>query len=1155
MVGPNGSGKSNFVEAMRWVLGEQNARVMRCEKKMEEVIFHGSEQRPPQGFAEVSLLFDNSDRQFGHDGAELSLTRRLYRSGESEYYINKMSVRLKDLQTLLMDTGLGSNGYSIIAQGMISRIMSEKPVDRRRVFEEASGISKYRSRKDEAERKLAAAMQNLEHVSGKIEELEPQVESLKAQAETAKRFLLLRDELRILEISLWMSELDKLRAGKSKLTEEFHRARDAAEAGRQKLEELYTELERMEERSLSLSRGAEEARQGLSALENALKTAEGEAGVLENDLRHNAESIESLLAASEKAENVTQSLEEQRIAAENNITELTEALRYAETSLGELAAVSEQLSAQSTDLSVRADALRARQALGQAALGEVRLRIGSADARRNEWSARRQALISEKESRLDAKSAASSALEISRKALNEARESKAELENVISGYKLRAENRSAKLAERTTALDKLDRLLHEKTSRQALLSDLEREHEGNHAVNMVMKSPLTGLYGTVAELIRTGDETALAVEVALGAALQNIVTETEENARDAIAFLKERNGGRATFLPLTTVNGTELDDLGGEGYVGIASRLVRCDDKFNGIVKSLLGRTVICRTLDDAIALERKHSHRLRIVSLDGQIISAGGAITGGSAGKRTGILSRKNELDRLGDELARLTERRSAAAAELSEAERAAKSAAYDLEVALGELREANEEVLTRSAEVNHQEVLLSNLELSLEITDRELDDIAAKFQSQKTEQEAADLEIEGYEKLIAELENELSVLAGGQNEAASGRQSLSEQQASLREEISGINARLEGQRQILAGIAERLRDSSGDDKTRADTLADYQKAGVLLEERIKAKHAEIGEKALEIDASRAAVEAVDKRRLQLEAERNRLTRGSREQSEQNILSDRAAQKLENSLLTSQKDEDAIISRLWEQYELTVSRARELRTELESGAKAARRTAELKKEISSLGPVNMAAVDEYAKIGERYDYLVTQREDALGSKNELDKIISDITREMRELFTEQFTRIQAHFSQTFTDIFGGGRAAIELEDERDVLEAGIEIQIQPPGKMLSPISQLSGGEQSLGAIALYFAMFKARPAPFCVLDEIDHALDEVNVARFAAYLKKLAETTQYIVITHRRGTMEQANTLYGVTSRQGSSRVIGMTISDVEDKLNISID
>jgi chromosome segregation protein len=1136
---------------MRWVLGEQNARVMRCEKKMEEVIFHGSERRGALGFAEVSIVIGNEDRVFASDTDDVTLTRRLYRSGESEYFINKNAVRLKDITGLLMDTGLGPGGYSIIAQGMVDRIMTEKPADRRGVFEEAAGIAKYRSRKEESQRKLNAAEQNLLRVSDKIGELEPQVSTLRGQAETAKRFLLLRDEQRGIDINLWLHQIEGIRSGKDKQNNAFHDTKEQFEQSKTALDGLYADIERMEREFIGLSVAAEDFRSELSDLET--RRAEAESGLLvhENDIEHIKSSRAELILNNERQEERTEALRKQREERAAERDKLSLSLEEEEGKLAGLALEITKLAERSGGIAAQSNALEVKAALEQAAMGEAKLRLTALEARRGEQAARRQVLLSEQERGGEALAESKNHLARTRAKLKEAEEKASELDNVLKGYALRVEQRAHKLSVSRDKAEEIRRAVHEKSSRQTLLKDLEKEYEGNHAVSMVMKSGLPGLHGVLSGLIRTKDETAVAVEIALGSALQNIVVSGENDAKAAVALLKERKGGRATFLPLTTIDGPEADNFPLEGgeVLGVASQLVDCDGQYRGVVRNLLGRTIVCRTLDGAISLSRRLEQRLRIVTLDGQVVQASGAITGGSVGKKIGLLSRKNEIERLDAELSALKTEAAEAGKAFEEAERAFKAAQYDLDVAEDEKRQTAEEVSGLAAEERHRAALLKNLEDAGALCETELSGISCRLIEMDSETAAENAAIEGHTAAIAKLEDEIAALAESHGELDASGSGTREKMAALRENMAALSAEREGVFKALEELAAREADLNMDSESRAAALDGYNLRENELTALCDERRAEISALADTVAGRRAEMENTFEKQRVLEKNRVQASHNSKVLAEQNMTLSRAVDKLENSLHTTQKEEDALISRLWEQYELSVTNAQELRTPMESVAKAQKRAAELKREINALGHVNIGAIEQYETVGERYRYLTEQRADAQQSKDELDGIIGRITEEMRTIFAERFSQIAQKFSETFVEIFGGGEAALELDEDVDILESGVEIKARPPGKKLRSISLLSGGEQSLSAIALYFAIFKVRPSPFCVLDEIDHALDDVNVTRYASYLKRLAGDTQYIAVTHRRGTMEQAGMLYGVTAQEpGVSKVISLRLDEVSD-------
>jgi len=976
IVGPNGSGKSNISDAILWVMGEQRTRALRGTR-MEDVIFGGTEKRGKLGYAQVSLIFDNSERLFDSDNNEVVLTRRYYRSGESEYYINRETVRLKDIHSLLMDTGLGRDGYSIIGQGRIAEIISTKSTDRREVFEEAAGISRYRYRKEESERKLERTEENLVRINDKIEELELQVGPLKEQSEAAKKYLLLRDELRIKEISAWMSTLDRLRAQSSRVEAEYTETQGRLEKTKAELEALYASSGSITERMHQKDVETDEARQRLSAAEAAASAVEAEAAVL----RANAKSAEEAL---------------------------------------------------------------------QRLLGDI--------SERDRRMAEVQQRIDESEKRLSALS----------EEAHETQERIAQNDNVLSGCRMKLKSREEayrQLGEQSTKLAVESRSMD---ARISLLSDMEKEYEGySKAVKTVMRESgrgtLRGVHGPVADLVRADDECALAIETALGAAAQNIVVDAQNDGRSCIELLKRNDAGRATFLPLDTIRGSVMRDapVNDPGFVGVAFDLARFDPKYEQIFANLLGRTVIAETLGDAVRLSKNSANRLRIVTLDGQMIHAGGSMTGGSAAKGTGILSRANELVRLRAQREKLRAEEAACLTQVDKARSNLSALQYQLEMALEDQRELQAVRSSQDAEERAVKNAVEQLRLLL-------DSLSGDSETRRAAVLAA-------EKQIGDL-----------NDRAAGKEQEAEK---------------------LHASAQLIRD-------------------------------EIGE--------------ISKNKLELEARRVRADRDAQQHSAQIIELERSAARIEQRKLAADMEEKQILNKLWENYELSHSAASALRQPVDNLNKTNREIADLRRSIGALGTPNLGAIEEYDRVSARYEFLAGQRDDVEKAKSELLGIIREITQEMKTVFLAQFQAIDESFRQTFLELFGGGRAALVLEDPEHVLDCGIEIEVQPPGKALSTISLLSGGEMAFVAIALYFAILKVRPTPFCVMDEIEAALDEANVSRFASYLRRMSDKTQFLVITHRRGTMEEADMLYGVTMQEkGVSSVMALDLESARKTMD----
>ena len=975
IVGPNGSGKSNIADAILWVMGEQRSKALRGSK-MEDVIFGGTEKRGKLGFAQVTLILDNSGRMFDSDNEEIMLSRRYYRSGESEYFINRESVRLKDLHSLLMDTGLGRDGYSIIGQGRIAEIVSSRSTDRREVFEEAAGISRFRYRKEEAERKLEKTEENLVRINDKIEELELQVGPLKTQSEIARQYLLLRDELRVKEISVWMLTLEKLHAQSENVALEYEQTRQSLEQAKASLEALYASSESISERMHQKDVETEQIRDRLSAAESAVNECDSAAAVLRGSVKNTRDGLQRMLLDMAEQETRVRELREQ---IEGNQTRI-EALE------NDLREVQDEITANG---------------------------------------------------------------------------------NVLDGCRMKLRSREESLQALSDRATKLAVDGRSTDARIHMLSEMEKDYEGySRAVRTVMqeagRGTLRGVHGPAANLLRADEECALAIETALGAAAQNIVVDTQNDGRSAIELLKKQDAGRATFLPLDTIRGSVMRDapVNDPGFVGIAVELVRFDPQYTEIFNNLLGRTVVAESLGDAIRMSKANGNRLRIVTLDGQLINAGGSMTGGSAAKGSGILSRANELQKLRKQREKIAAQEKTCQAELDRAKSQLSGLRYQLDMALED-----------------QTALLSR-KSSLEA-------------EQRTTQSAVH------------------------------------------------------QLQLL------LDSLSGDSESRQRAVQAEEDKITALQEQIRQKEKELQKLRAAAQAVRDEIGSVSKARLELEGRRTRAEKEAQQRNAEIIELERRIARQEQRKLSAEMEEKQILDKLWDNYELSHSAAMALRQPVDSVTRWNKEIGELRRQISALGTPNLGAIEEYERVSSRDEFLTGQRDDVDKAKKELLDIIRDVTGEMKDVFVEKFREIDLCFRETFRELFGGGKAALMLEDEDNVLECGIEIKVQPPGKSLSTISLLSGGEMAFVAIALYFAILKVRPTPFCVMDEIEAALDEANVNRFASYLRRMADKTQFLVITHRRGTMEEADMLYGVTMQEkGVSTVIELDLEAAQKSM-----
>ena len=1156
IVGPNGSGKSNISDAIRWVMGEQSSKSLRGVK-MEDVIFGGTETRNQMGFAQVTLVLDNTEHIFpSMEETEVAVTRRYYRSGESEYYINKQSVRLRDVNELFMDTGMGREGYSIIGQGRIDEILSQKSGDRREIFEEAAGISRFRYRKEETERKLERTEENLVRINDKIAELELQVEPLRAQAETAKQYLIYRDELRLLEISVWLENLETLKTNAIKLDTDLSLAREELKKANADLEALYAASEQFSARIHENDIAQEEKRAQLSELDAQVKEQESAVAVLQTGIAHDEENIarveEELRSQSDRVGSMDAQIAQQRA----RIEELEQSKNEVETALSELLKQAEELSKNAGEAASEAETLRGREALALSAAADSRAEIAALRSTLSEMDERESAIAAEQESGEAQLSETRKSAAENRRALESAQEEADAIRNIIAGHTMKMQGRIEREKETGEQHVSLTMEMNNLDSRIRLLGEMEKEYEGfNKAVRTVMQASerkaLRGVRGPVANLMKVGKKYAVAIEIALGAGLQNIVVEREEDAKSAIQLLKQRDGGRATFLPLSSIRGEALRDARVQneyGYVGLASELVEYDREYDGIFKNLLGRTVVVEDLDCGITISRRFSNAFRIVTLDGQVLNRGGSIS-----RSAGILSRAGELRELTARRGSLAEKLDLAAKAAEDAKRELAKARYELEVAQGQQRAAEDAVLKLQGDKNHYDLLLSSLRERLGSLDTERETIARRRGEVKRVAEEKEALALSQEKEAGELRAQAEKSLSGQSELLRSTSRLGDEIAEKKSVLAGYAAERETTEKSLASLEGLRAQMQGDEQSRRALIEQYRAASEQSQREIGTHETEIAALNGKMTEKRAELEALSKAKLALEAERSQSDRRGRELNENVLNVERSVSKLEQKRATSAMEEQQILDKLWENYELSHSAAQEQRIELESVAKASRRIGELKRAISGLGAVNVGAIEEFERVNTRYTYLTTQRDDVEKAKGELVGVIDSITSEMTVIFKEQFALIRESFQETFLELFGGGKATLELEDENDVLSCGIEIKVQPPGKALKTITLLSGGEKAFVAIALYFAILKVHPTPFCVMDEIEAALDEPNVVRVANYMRRITSKTQFIVITHRRGTMEAADVLYGVTMQErGVSKVLTINMNDMAKELNI---
>ena len=1160
IVGPNGSGKSNISDAIRWVMGEQSTKALRGGK-MEDVIFGGTALRKQQGFAEVSLVLDNTDHLFPLEESEVMVTRRYFRSGESEYYINRRSVRLKDVNELFMDTGLGREGYSIIGQGRIDEILSVKSGDRREVFEEAAGISRFRHRKEEAERKLERTQENLVRITDKIDELELQVEPLRNQSEKAKRFLLLRDELRSLEISLWLDQLEKLRAGNIKTMSDYENAVRQREEAQGAVERLYAAAEDFSAQMRDKDVEAEGVRFQMMQKQADANGLENAIAVLRANIQNNLENRDRIQRELDQQEGRAGSVAAQIHERRQRLEELAGQRAQLQDQLERRQGEAQDAARSAGQLAGELEQLRQKESVEHASAADAKALLSALAAAEQELLDRDESLRQELAAGEEALDSVRAARQEAAAALDKAQEDRDSLQNMLNGYTLRVESRQRKAKEAEERHVKLQMEENAIRSRVHMLSEMEKMYEGySKAVKLVMgeakKGQLKGIHGPVAGLLHVPDACTVAIETALGGAMQHIVVEREEDGKAAIQYLKRRDGGRSTFLPLTSMRPSDFRDQGVRqepGFVGLGNELIQFDARYERVFSNLLGRTVVAEDLDRAIAMARKYGYRFKIVTLDGQVLNPGGSMTGGSVSRSAGILSRANELERLNQQAAGVAEQLTAAAHAMEEARREAAAAAYELETAQGQQRRHEDDILQLKERLGHLDSQLVQAEGRREQQQQELRQVQARSAQTETDIQAA-------RQRIQELEGSAAALRAEAEGKAQGQAAMQEQAAAIGEAIAELNMRLaalaaeeQASNKSLDELEALKADLTGDRAERQKMLAGFVERNAGLEAEIREKERQLQTLRRENEDQQGAIGRINEEKLALEAKRNQADKEAREKNSELLNLQREVSVLEQKRAAADLEEKNLLDKLWETYELSHEAARTQRVELESVPKAQRRVGELKSAISSLGNINLDAIEEFERVNERYTYLTDQRDDVTRSKKELEEIIAGITEEMRNIFSAQFALLNESFQHTFQELFQGGKANLELEDPDDILNCGIEIKVQPPGKALKILSLLSGGEKAFVAIALYFAILKVRPTPFVVMDEIEAALDDANVVRFARYMRQMADKTQFIVITHRRGTMEEADVLYGVTMQeQGISRLLTINLNDVEKELHI---
>ena len=1161
IVGPNGSGKSNISDAILWVMGEQSTKTLRGAK-MEDVIFGGTQKRVAVGFAEATLTLDNSDRALSYDADEVMVTRRYYRSGDSEYYINRQSARLRDIHEMFMDTGLGREGYSNIGQGRIDEILSLKSADRREIFEEAAGISKYRHRKEETERKLAHTEDNLLRIGDKVSELELQLEPLRIQSEKAKKYLTLKEELQGVEVAVWMDRLDKLSMDAKKAEEDYVSACFVRQQAHDDLENLYATTEQLGQSLRSHNEEVENLRVQVSMLEGAHQQIDGQIAVLEAGIRNNEENIRRNQEDMQGQENRSSGIAAQLEQAQTRIAEITGQLAEQGAAAETLQQQLNQMTADAQGITRQFMQLRSTEVQLTADLASREADLRGIEAGMQESQGRAELLQADLSSGASRQDEAKTALAEAQQAYKAATEEVTVLQNAIAGYTLRQATRSKRAEELGDKLQTMRNQLDVVKNKAGVFRAMEQDFEGyTKSVKTVMqeakRGSLRNIHGPISQLIRTDDEFTVAVEIALGGAMQQIVVDNEQDGKAAIAMLKRTGGGRATFLPISAIRGRRLEEKGVEncpGFVGIASGLVKFDKQYTDVIENLLGRIVITENIDQAISMAKKYNNRFKIVTLDGQVLNPGGSMTGGSVSREAGILSRANELAKLTEQAKALEEKLRTLEEEYTEARRSADQVEFQLTAAREQLAEQEKLALTAEGRVKQHEVWLQAITQAYDAACQEMEALERRRKLDMEQTAGIRGQIKLYQDQLNRTRQELSLLEGSQIDAEEQVARITDRIGTVRAEMAALEAERSTAQSHVADLRILQSAAEGDREKKLQDIELIRSDIVRLQNEIsqlQSRQADNDEKTAQV---RGQMNDALRRYAETEAEKSRTETLIQDKNKDLLKMESACALLENKKETTAIEERNTIDRLWETYGLTPGTAQEKRGHIESVAAGTRRIGELKRAIGNLGTPNLGAIEEYVRVNERYTYLTEQRDDVLNSKKELEGIIRDITQEMTVIFVTEFKKINEYFEQTFQEMFGGGKGQLVLEDPEEPLTCGIEIRVQPPGKQLKTITLLSGGEKAFVAIALYFAILKVRPTPFCMLDEIDAALDDRNVERFATYLRNLSGNTQFIVITHRRGTMEASDVLYGVTMQeQGVSKLLRLDLAQMEEQLGIT--
>ncbi len=1153
IVGSNGNGKSNISDALRWVMGEQGAKTLRGDK-MEDVIFHGTVARKQMGFAKVALSIDNTDRALAVDSDEVIVTRKLYRTGESEYLINGDKVRLKDIHELLMGTGLGRDGYSIIGQGRVAEIVNAKGTQRREIFEEAAGVSKFLHKKAEAERQLQRAEENFLRLKDIELSLEERLPTLEKQSEKARKAKVLIEEEKKIEISVAVAELDRLQKTLTDTENSILVNQGECEHFDREISELEQENEQLSITKSQLSARLADLRRNSDETKDEIAEADKAIAVLQNEIRHNEVREEEIRRQIEAGSKSAAEFDKQIADIEKEIEAKKTEISKAEKAMSDLSAKLTASAEENKELDDEYKELDNKTGTLYAKLTEAKLTLQQAEKTASDLS---DSLTADTE-RIENQEKLADEYRTKRRALSreleELGEEKADIENRLGGYTKLFESKNEKLTAKQEEYDKLRRNYDQKRQRLEVLSDVEKNMVGyfssvKSVMHAVKSGKLSGIHGTVADVISVDKKYGIAIETALGNALQNIIVENEETAKRCIRYLKDTNGGRATFYPLTSVKGSALQQNGLEdedGFEGLGYELLDYDSKYDGIIKSVLGKTAVVDDINTATRIAKKYGYKFRIITLDGQVVNAGGSFTGGSTKETSGIISRKQEIDTLTAETQSLSDTIQFMKGSFSELQAEVNKMNLEIEGYKEKLSELRQEEVRLTAEIGGVKDLIRQCEEQQENVEFIIDRSRKQIAQQKEIIADCSEKIKAYEVEIAENEKLLEASGEKLKQADSERAAISEKISALNierltagKDIESFNAQIENINRTKAAAGE-------DNERRLAEIEELKKNSEAIAVEIKEKQVSIEEFRNRFSENSNTINSVIARENECERRMSELAREIREKGDDKVKFSNALAVAVEKKASIEKEDEKLRVTLWDKYELTITEAREKAEKLENLSESQKQLADLRRKINALGSVNFAAIEEFEEVKTKYDELSGQLKDVEKSRRDLEKLISNLTTDIKARFLSSFNDINEKFSKIFKEVFGGGEAHLELIDPEDVLGSGIEIFAAPPGKLIKNLISLSGGEQTMVAITIYFAILLHRPTPFCMLDEVDAALDEINVVKYVTYLKRFCTQTQLMVITHRRGTIEGCDVLYGVFMQEkGVSRLIHQELID----------